>query len=44
MEEAVTGAGGRRARRKCISQRTVETLKAGQRVWDHQLPGFCVRC
>jgi hypothetical protein len=44
MAEAGTRAGERRYRRKNISQRTVEALEAGQRVWDHELPGFCVRC
>jgi integrase len=46
MRDTATGIGWRRDRRKqrSISQRTVEALEAGQRVWDHQLPGFCVRC
>src|SRR5262249_57190549 len=46
MREMGTGAGGRRDREKRhrITQRMVEALAVGQRVWDHQLPGFCVRC
>ena len=29
---------------KGISQRSIEALVAGQRLWDDKLPGFCVRC
>jgi hypothetical protein len=29
---------------KCITQRQVELLGVGERLWDDKLPGFCVRC